>query len=133
MRIWLRSLASLSGLRIRRGRKLRCMSQMRLRSRVAVAVAQAGSYSSNWTPSLGTSICHRSSPRNGKKTKKKEKRKKNWSSLAIYKAFIVEELNFQCKLLWFFLHPLVNTYSESVMGRTHNPCAFINGLAAFSN
>ena len=26
---------------------------------------------SDWTPSLGTSICHGSGPRNGKKTKKK--------------------------------------------------------------
>ena len=28
-------------------------------------------YGSNWTPSLGISICRESSPRNGKKTKKK--------------------------------------------------------------
>ena len=34
-----------------------CRSQMRLRSHVAVAVAQAGGYSSDLTPSLGTSIC----------------------------------------------------------------------------
>ena len=38
---------------------------------VAVALAQAGGYSSNLTPSLGTSICRQSSPRNGKKKKKK--------------------------------------------------------------
>ena len=30
--------------------------------------------SSDWTPSLGTSICRRISPRNGKKTKRKEKK-----------------------------------------------------------
>ena len=36
---------------------------------VAVAVVQAGSYSSNWTPGLGTAIYHRCSP---KKTKKKK-------------------------------------------------------------
>ena len=34
-----------------------------------VAVAQAGSYSSNWTPSLGTSTCHERDP---KETNKKE-------------------------------------------------------------
>ena len=45
-----------------------CRSQMRLRSHVAVAVAQAGGYSSDSTPSLGTSICCRSNPRKGKKT-----------------------------------------------------------------
>ena len=32
------------------------------------------SYSSDSTPSLGTSICRRSSPRKGKKTKKKKKK-----------------------------------------------------------
>ena len=35
-----------------------------------VAVAVASAYSSNLTPSLGASIGHGSSPRNGKKTKK---------------------------------------------------------------
>ena len=34
-------------------------------------------YSSNWTPSLGTSICHGSSCGKGKKTKKKKKKKKD--------------------------------------------------------
>ena len=34
-------------------------SQMRLRSDVAISVAVAGSCSSDLTPSLGTSICHR--------------------------------------------------------------------------
>ena len=37
--------------------------QMQLRSHIAVAVAQAGSCSSNSTPSLGTSLCHRCSPK----------------------------------------------------------------------
>ena len=35
----------------------------------------AGGYSSNSTPSLGTSICLRSGSRNGKKKKKKKKKK----------------------------------------------------------
>jgi len=44
---------------------------MWLGSCVAVAVAKASGYSSDSTPSLGTSICRGSGPRNGKKTKKK--------------------------------------------------------------
>ena len=47
--------------------------QTRLGSHIAVALVQAGGYSSDWTPSLGTSICHGSSPRKGKKEKKKKK------------------------------------------------------------
>ena len=38
--------------------KLWCSSQTRLRSAVVVAVAVAGSCSSNLTPGLGTSICY---------------------------------------------------------------------------
>ena len=45
---------------------------MRLRSCVAVAVVQAGSNSSDSTPSLGTSICCGYDP---KKTKRKKKEK----------------------------------------------------------
>ena len=43
-----------------------------------MALVQAGSYSFNWTPSLGTSICLRSGPRKRQKdkTKKKPKKKK---------------------------------------------------------
>ena len=39
-----------------RCRELQCRSQTWLGSQVAVAVAEAGSYSSNSTPSLGTSM-----------------------------------------------------------------------------
>ena len=45
--------------------------QLRSGMAVAVAVAAAGGYSSNLTPSLGTSMCHKCSP---KKTKDNEKR-----------------------------------------------------------
>ena len=45
---------------------------MELRSRVAVAVA--GSCSSNLTPSLGTSICHGCGPKKSKRPKKKKGR-----------------------------------------------------------
>ena len=69
MRLWVQSLALLSGLRIRRCRELW------LGSGVAVALVQAGGCSSDQTPSLGTSICCCGrGPRNGKKTKKKKKK-----------------------------------------------------------
>ena len=57
MRTGVQSLALLSELRIQHCRELHCRLQMRLRSGVAVAVAEAGSYSSDSTPSLGTSVC----------------------------------------------------------------------------
>ena len=69
MRLRVGSLASLSGLRIRRHRELWCRSQTRLGSGVAVAVVSAVSCSSGSAPSLGTSLCCRWDP---KKSKKKE-------------------------------------------------------------
>ena len=51
-------LASLSGLKIQCCHELQCRSQMQLRSGIAVALASAGSCSSDLTPSLRTSICH---------------------------------------------------------------------------
>ena len=63
----------LSGLRIQHCHVLWCRLQMGLGSRVAVAVAEAGSYSSSSTPSLGTSTWRKCSPpqkKNGKKRKK---------------------------------------------------------------
>ena len=74
MRTQVRSLASLSGLRIWHCRELWCGSQMLLGSGVTVAMVQASSYSSNLTPSLGISICCGSGPRNGKTTKKEKKK-----------------------------------------------------------
>ena len=65
-----RSLALLSGLRIWRCHELWCRLQTWLGFRVAMSLASAGIYSSNWTPSLGTSVCRGSSPRNGKKINK---------------------------------------------------------------
>ena len=66
MQVW--SSALLSGLRIQHSHKLWCRSQIWLRSHIAV---QAGSCSSNSTPSQGTSICRRCGH---KKRKKKESR-----------------------------------------------------------
>ena len=67
MRMQIRFLALLSGLRIRNCRELWCRSQPRLRSWVAMTVAS----SSNLTPSLGNSLWHSCGP------KKKRKKKKN--------------------------------------------------------
>ena len=74
MRIQVQSLPSLSGLWIRCCCKLWCRSQTQLRSGVAMAVVQASSYSSNWTPSLGTSISCKYGP---KRTKKQTNKQKN--------------------------------------------------------
>ena len=56
MRLWVRSLALLSGLRIQHWRELWCRSQTQLGFGVAVAMVQAGSCSSDSTSSLGTYI-----------------------------------------------------------------------------
>ena len=70
MKLWVQSLAPLSGLRIWCCRELWCRSQTWLGSCVAEAVAQAGGYGSDWTPSLGTSICHGYGPKKKKRKKK---------------------------------------------------------------
>ena len=59
MRRRVRSLASLSGLRIGCCQELWC----RLRSGMVVAVALAGSCGTDLTPGLGTSICRRYGPK----------------------------------------------------------------------
>ena len=61
MRTQVRSLASLSGLRIQCCHELWCSSQMWLRSGMAVAVASG--YSSDPTPGLGISICRGCGPK----------------------------------------------------------------------
>ena len=73
MRMWVWSLASLSGLGIQHCHELWCRSQTQLGS--DVAVAEAGSCRSVLTPSLGTSICQRCGPKKQKKKKKKKKKK----------------------------------------------------------
>ena len=67
-------LASLSGLRIQCRCELWCSLQTQLGSHIAMAVAQAGSYSSDSTPSLGTSIRHGYGPKKTKDQKKKKKK-----------------------------------------------------------
>ena len=68
MRTQVRSLASLSGLRIRHCCKLwRRSTDLTWIQSCCVAVMLAGSYSSNSNPSLGTSTCLRCSPTKQKK------------------------------------------------------------------
>ena len=74
MRLQVPSLALLSGLRIWHCHELWCRLQMRLRFHVAVALVQAGSYSSDSTPSLGTSMCRERGPKETKKKKTKQKK-----------------------------------------------------------
>ena len=69
MRLRVRSLALLSGLRIPCCHELWCRSQRQLGSYVAVAVA--GSCSSDSTPSLGTSHMLQERPKKWQKDKKK--------------------------------------------------------------
>ena len=83
MRTWVQSQVSLSGLRICRCQELWCSLQMRLGSQVAVVVVQAEGCSSDWTPSLGTSICRRCGDKKTKK--KKKKRRKNQREEEIYR------------------------------------------------
>ena len=70
MRLRIPSLALLNELRIWHCSELWCRLQRWLGSDVAVAVVHASSCSSNWTPSLGTSICR------GCVTEKKKKRER---------------------------------------------------------
>ena len=77
MKLWVQSLASLNGSRICHCCELWCRSQMLLRSGIAVAPELAGSNSSDWTPSLGTSICRGCGLKKTKDKNKKQKTKTN--------------------------------------------------------
>ena len=105
-----RSLNSLSGLRIRHCSELWCRSQTRLRSHIAVAVAWAGGYSCDSTPILGTSICHGCGP---KETKTKNTMSEDYifpqnNSYSLYLSLIFmpcqfnasELLNVNCQVQW---------------------------------
>ena len=80
MRMWVRSLASLSGSGVLRCGELWCRSQTQLGSCIAEAVAWAGSSSSELTRGLGTSICCRYGPKKQKKFKKLKLKNKNLES-----------------------------------------------------
>ena len=69
MRMRVRSLALISGLRVWHCCELWCRSQTPLRSGIAVALVQAGSRGSDSIPRLGTSKCRRCGPKKQNKTK----------------------------------------------------------------
>lgn len=70
MRTQVRFLALHHGLRIWRCGELWCRWQTQLGPGVAVAVVEAGGYSANWTPSLGTPVCLWCGPKKTKDNKK---------------------------------------------------------------
>ena len=78
MRMGVQSLTLISRLRICHCCKEQCRSQTWLGSWLAVAVVKASSCSSDLTPSLGTSICHKFSPK--KKKRKKKRCLCDWNS-----------------------------------------------------
>ena len=71
MQVW--SLVSLSGLRIRHCCELWCRLQTQPGSGIAVAVVQARSYSSDLTPSLGTSCAVGVAQKKKRKKERKER------------------------------------------------------------
>ena len=71
MRMQVRSMASLSRLRIQCCRELWCRLQMQLGSQVAVVAEKAGDCPPQLTPDLGTSICSKCGHKKRKKKKKK--------------------------------------------------------------
>ena len=77
MRLWVRSVAKISGLRIGHCHELWCRLQTWLRTGIAVALAVAGSCSSDSTPSPGTSLCWGCGPQNKKQNQKQPPPKKN--------------------------------------------------------
>ena len=113
MRLWVRSLALLCGLRIRRCRELWCRLQTWLGSCIAVALAKAGGYSSDWIPSLGTSICCESGPRNGKKTKNKQTKKPREALQVLIQHFTSLHIS---------ISPFLNLSHTSVSPMPSNTC-----------
>ena len=117
-----RSLHLLSELRIQHCHEL--WSSLQAWLRYCVAVAVAGSYSSDSTPSLGTSICHRSGPRNSnnnnnnkKKTKDQKKKKKKRLILELrqgrYKMGFGVSANVFCEYGQFPADPLMGYLLET--------------------
>ena len=99
MRLLVRSLASLSGLRIPCCRERWCRSKIWLRCGIAVAVAQASSYSSDQTPSLENPICCRYGPKKPKKKKKKNpKNEKTKISLKVSRNIGLIQMTLQMRI-----------------------------------
>ena len=98
-KMWVWSLALLSGLRIQHCPELWCRSQRQLRSCVAVVMAQAGICSSNLIPSPGTSICHTFGHKNKMKQDKKYAFSLLLPSFSIYRRFSKHSLPPPCHSL----------------------------------
>ena len=97
MRLRVRSLASLSGLRLWCCRELWCRSKIWLRSGMAVA----GSRSSDSATSLGTFTCCGCSPKKTKKKKKKKRKPAPHQGISTIGLFCRQLLNtWLCRLLW---------------------------------
>ena len=121
MQVW--SLAFLRGLRVQHCCELWCRSQTWLRTRVAVAVAvaQAGSCSSNSTPSLGNSIDHTCGP---KKQKKKKKKNYSWIMDGIYDPTKSLILTIRHTSFWHNLpFNFMITLHACVSGKTNSLCS----------
>ena len=114
-RVW--SLASLSGLRTQCYRELWCRLQTWLRSGVAMALVEISSCSSNWTPTLGTSICQGCSPLKKKKKATCFKPLSGvWSRIVTYILLIISSLIF-------FFFPFCHICSmHNILGRGSNLC-----------
>ena len=78
------------------------VGQTWLRSHAAVVVAQASSYSSDWTPSLGTSLCL------GRGLKKEEREEKGFPPCLLH--------DLPCKEVPNLLIPQV-TFTNKTLGR----------------
>ena len=105
------SLASLSGLKIQNCHELWHRLQTRLGFCIAVALAWASSYSSDKTPSLGISMCHRCGRKKDKKTKKTKKKKK----VQVIYLDIICNLGIFCLVKVKFALPRKHLISKSVM------------------
>ena len=135
MRLQVRSLASLSGLRIWYCRELWCSSQMWLGSDVAVTMAQVSSCSSDLPSSLGTSICHGCGPKNEKKKwiQRENRQQYNYSKGLNYPTFnngqirqkiIVETLNLNYTLDQTNRTNIQRTFQPSVTEYTFSSCVY---------
>ena len=94
MRLRVRSLVSISGLRIQCCCELWRRSQTKLGACIAVAVVWAGRCSPDSTPSLGTSICCECGP------KKQKTNQKKWLSNLLEVTRLRSKSGFKCKILW---------------------------------
>ena len=127
MRFWLWSLALVCGLRIQSCPELWCRSQMWLRSGIAMAVGYACSCSADWTPSLGTSICHGCGPKKQKKKKPKQTNVQSWirdyvDTLGVCVVFVTMMLqtHFSFLKVYYTVHLISQSINSFFYGCTHS-------------